>query len=340
MSTTLVTIAIALFNNENYVSRCLESVKNQTYKNLEIIIVDDGSTDLSIEKCKPFLCDARFSILQKENGGLSSGRQMGLDNAKGDYICFIDADDYLQNKYVETMLQQLKKTGADICLTSVQFENASGKKMDNEGFTEITSKTVNKVTIKDLAENLLRIRSTYKLSDSWNKMYKTSFIKDNFVKFELPKGYNGTDTAFNHKLVLHEPSYTSVSYPGYVHVIYANSAVHRSNKHLLEGFILIFIQIYEECRKLGILLALQNQLSNLYMEFVRLGMQDAYKETPTLAIVWKVRNTSKAVSNEYNIKISAYSMKTRGLVCFTFLYQWCVLALPLYLKVRSKLIKI
>ena len=87
-----VSVIVPVFNSEKYINRCIESILCQSYSNLEIILVDDGSTDSTYDICKSFF-DQRILLLQKENGGASSARNYGLLKAKGKYICFVDSDD-------------------------------------------------------------------------------------------------------------------------------------------------------------------------------------------------------------------------------------------------------
>ena len=95
-----ISVIIAVYNIEECVSRCVESVLSQTYINLEIILVDDGSSDRSGEICDSFL-DSRIKVIHKENNGLSSARNAGLDIATGDYIMFLDGDDYIHEDMCE-----------------------------------------------------------------------------------------------------------------------------------------------------------------------------------------------------------------------------------------------
>ena len=113
----LVSIIIPVYNTEKYLSKCLESVINQTYKNLEIILINDGSTDKSKEICESFAKkDKRIQILNKENSGVSSARNHGMRLAKGQYIAFIDGDDYAEENYIEELLKNLKQTESDCVL--------------------------------------------------------------------------------------------------------------------------------------------------------------------------------------------------------------------------------
>ena len=102
MNKPLISIIIPVYNAEKYLKKCLDSVINQTYKNLEIILVDDGSTDKSPEICDKYAeKDSRIIVLHKENGGVSSSRNAGLDIFKGEYLSFVDSDDYVEPDYIE-----------------------------------------------------------------------------------------------------------------------------------------------------------------------------------------------------------------------------------------------
>ena len=100
---------------EKYLPKCIESIINQTYKNLEIILVDDGSPDNCGEICDKYaLKDSRIKVIHKENGGLSDARNAGLDIATGDYVSFIDSDDYIHEKFYEILLNLITSNNADI----------------------------------------------------------------------------------------------------------------------------------------------------------------------------------------------------------------------------------
>ena len=91
----LISIIINVYNGEKYIKKCLDSVINQTYKNLEILIINDGSTDKTLEICKKYK-DERIKIITTENQGLSFSRNVGIDNAGGEYLYFVDADDFIR----------------------------------------------------------------------------------------------------------------------------------------------------------------------------------------------------------------------------------------------------
>ena len=125
MNNELVAVIIPFYNVERYIDRCLASVVNQTYKNLEIIIVDDGSQDKSINIVNDYI--NRFNniiLIQKENGGISSARNKALDIANGNYIVFIDSDDYIEDNMIEKLYTDLLNTSSDISICNYFLEGS------------------------------------------------------------------------------------------------------------------------------------------------------------------------------------------------------------------------
>ena len=119
-SNKLVTVVVPVYNVEKYLDECVESIVSQTYANFEIILVDDGSTDLSGEICDKWKAkDDRIKTIHKQNGGLSSARNAGLEAAKGDYISFIDSDDYITVDYLEVLVNALEKENADFTFCDI-----------------------------------------------------------------------------------------------------------------------------------------------------------------------------------------------------------------------------
>lgn len=111
----LVSVIIPIYNVEKYIDKCVESVTNQTYRNLEIILVDDGSPDACPEKCDDWAArDQRIRVIHKQNGGVSSARNLGLDASRGEYIFFADADDYVTPNAVEVMLKRIFQDQSDM----------------------------------------------------------------------------------------------------------------------------------------------------------------------------------------------------------------------------------
>lgn len=332
-----VSIIIALYNTENYIEKCIESVIHQTYKNIEIVIVDDGSTDDSLLKCKKYTSDIRIKLIHKDNGGLSTARQIGFENSTGAYVCFIDADDYLQSEYVEKMANRLINTGSDICLCYSRYIHRSKEWI--VGYNLKEDKYI--VTSENLKKHYHDQCGMFMMSDSWNKMYRAEFIKSTEVKFELPPKMNGTDLAFNHKLAMHCPRYTTISDVLYNHLLLENSAVRRKGKKLLNSYNTIMYQLLNEANKLNITQLISDQLKTIYIRFLRDGLVDSTLEASNLTEIKDNASNAyifyKQMCNDYPIlKKANYIGYSKSLDIF----NWClgnVLLMSIYLSLYKLL---
>ena len=131
----LISVIVPIYNVEKYLNKCIDSIINQKYKNLEIILVDDGSPDNSGKICDEYSKkDNRIKVIHKENGGVSSARNVGINNATGNWISFIDSDDWIEEDYINNLLSNAKKNNAEISMcgynrvyeTKVEKINANG----------------------------------------------------------------------------------------------------------------------------------------------------------------------------------------------------------------------
>ena len=165
-----ISIIVPVYKVEKYLDRCVESIVNQTYKNLEIILVDDGSPDNCPQMCDKWAKkDSRIKVIHKQNGGVSSARNIGLDNATGEYIQFADSDDYLELNACELLINNMKETNADWVIANF---NRIGSKFHQ---TEIIEKVMdnNFNTFKYMYEKRIN-------GGIWNKLYLKSLIKFKF----------------------------------------------------------------------------------------------------------------------------------------------------------------
>lgn len=124
----LITVIVPVYNVEPYLDRCMRSILGQTYKNLEIILVDDKSNDRSNEMCLEYESDTRVNVVHGENGGLSGARNKGLDVAHGKYVVFIDSDDYIEINMIENLYQCMLDNGADTVIGG--FRRAIGNRIE------------------------------------------------------------------------------------------------------------------------------------------------------------------------------------------------------------------
>jgi len=124
----MVTVVIPVYKTERYLDRCMESIVNQTYRNLEIIMVDDGSPDSCPQKCEDWAKkDSRIKVIHKANAGLGMARNTGIEHANGEYICFFDSDDYVALDTIENAIDLAKRDASDLVLYGMNAVSASGE---------------------------------------------------------------------------------------------------------------------------------------------------------------------------------------------------------------------
>ena len=125
----LVSIIVPVYNSEKYIEKCAISLMNQTYQDLEIVLVNDGSTDSSLEICRKFAdLDSRFVVYDKKNEGPGFTREYGINNSKGEYLMFVDSDDYIDRNTVESMVNCMVTDNVDLVRCNVVVESKKKEK--------------------------------------------------------------------------------------------------------------------------------------------------------------------------------------------------------------------
>ena len=177
----LITIVVPIYNVEKYLKQCLESLISQTYKNIEIILINDGSTDGSKKICEEFAKkDTRIIVINQKNSGLSAARNTGINNANGKYITFVDADDYVSNYYIEKLYNAIKKQKSQIAQCDIQKVDSNGKFIKKMGYEQETIKTYKDMII-DMMNDMHWIENVV----VGNKIYEIGLFKN--IKFPLNK---------------------------------------------------------------------------------------------------------------------------------------------------------
>ncbi|WP_053073100.1 glycosyltransferase family 2 protein, partial [Rossellomorea marisflavi] len=191
-----VSVIVPMYKVERYIRKCISSIQNQTFKDLEIIIVNDGSPDRSLSIVKEMASkDHRLRIFDKKNGGLSSGRNYGLQNAEGKYIVFIDSDDHIEEDFIEDKYMLMEEENLDVCVSGViidfKEEDYQKIKKPENIFIGKDNKSISKI-FKELEKKEL-------FNFAWNKMYKKEVIKNNNIEFGL-NDMPAEDLIFNSKV--------------------------------------------------------------------------------------------------------------------------------------------
>lgn len=184
----LISVIVPIYKVEKYLNRCINSIVNQSYKNIEIILVDDGSPDKCGEICDEWVKkDKRIKVIHKENGGLSDARNAGIEIAQGEYLSFIDSDDYVHKDFIKILYENCLKNNADISMCGVRQTDK-----DENINKEIKNENIKIIFSKDVLERKHNIYCV-----AWNKLYKKSI----FSNIRYPKGKIHEDVAVIYKIM-------------------------------------------------------------------------------------------------------------------------------------------
>ena len=182
----LISIVVPVYNVETYLRQCVDSVLQQTYSNIEVILVDDGSTDLSGSVCDEYATqDERVRVIHKKNGGLSDARNAGIEVAQGEYVGFVDSDDWIEADMVSCLYDACAESGADIAVAGF-FRDFVGSSYINVGF--------DKETLSG-SEALYRLIEGRQIQDyACTKLYRLSLWKE--IRFPFGKHYEDIRTVY------------------------------------------------------------------------------------------------------------------------------------------------
>ncbi|MBQ2900586.1 MAG: glycosyltransferase family 2 protein [Agathobacter sp.] len=228
----LISIIVPIYKVEAYLERCVNSLLSQSYKNIEIILVDDGSPD----NC-PLLCDelkqkdSRIRVLHKENGGLSSARNAGLRIANGEYIAFVDSDDYIAVDMLEKMHEAIVKDGTDLCICDFCSVDEAGKSLETEEEQFAFENTIFSMeeTLK-LVCGYTKKDNVWRLVPAWNKLYH----KHLFENCSFEEGKLHEDEFFIHHVISQCNTISLISDKLYYYVQRENSIV--NSKYSIKRF--------------------------------------------------------------------------------------------------------
>lgn len=195
MLSTLVSVIIPAYNSELYIERAIRSVLDQKYNNLELIIIDDASSDGTLEKCICFSnVDDRVKVVHlKKNRGVSYARNLGIDTARGEYLIFIDSDDYVSSDFISNLL---KTADVDLYLSLYR------KIMGNRRRKDIDLNYTGVLEVGKNSDKILELQRKLLFSGPWGKIYKSNIIHQHNIKFDLRYSY-GEDTLFVIDYLMH-----------------------------------------------------------------------------------------------------------------------------------------
>lgn len=299
MKNDLISIIIPVYKVEKYLEKCIESVLKQTYTNLQIILVDDGSPDNCGKICDEYAKkDSRIEVIHKANGGLSDARNVGISKAKGRYIGFVDSDDYIKEDMYEILLNLIKKYDADVSICNLYDVIDGNECIRNKenGIREYSRLDILKKVLLD--KNIQ--------SYAWNKLYEKELFDE--IKYPIGKKYEDIGTTFYlfekcNKIVV-------TSEPEYYYLKRADSLVNNVTESTILDYTEIIIQRYiyikqniKELRKYNnyylakTLITAHNDIENL--ENISEEMQQRYKKLYEL-VLEIIKSNSKDIDELFS----------------------------------------
>lgn len=217
----MISVIVPVYKVEPYLQQCVDSILNQTYRDLEVLLIDDGSLDRCGEICDEYgRKDKRVRVFHTENRGLSAARNLGLQEATGEYIGFVDADDWIEPNMYEVLLKRLEETRADICVCGLWYEYFDSKNVSQLKEVVYTGKK----SVCALIDGTIQ-------SYAWNKLY----CRDIFKCIKYPEGKNFEDIVTTYRLFVNARKVSLISIPEYHYRIREGSITQtHSAKNLIE----------------------------------------------------------------------------------------------------------
>ena len=292
-----VSVIVPFYNVEGYIEKCLETLVNQTLEDIEIILVNDGSKDRSIEIANKFLeaYPDKLVYLEKENGGLSDARNYAIPYAKGEYIAFLDSDDYVEKDMYQKMYELAKKENSDMVECDFYWEYPDKLKKDVG------------VIYNGKKEMLEKVRVV-----AWNKLIRREILEKTEVKF--PKGYRYEDVEFTYKLV---PFIEKVSFlkKPCVHYIQREGSISNSQNERTKEIFDVLDHIIDYYKEKGIYETYQEEIEYIYVRYAFCSSLLRIVKIEDIALQEKLLNLTweKVNMNFPNWKRNSILKKGKGL---------------------------
>lgn len=241
-----VSVIVPVYNVEKYLKKCLDSLINQTIQDIEIIVVNDGSKDNSEEIIKEYKKNnpEKIVYLKKENGGLSDARNYGIPYAKGEYIAFLDSDDYVELDMYEKMYELAKKENSDM--------------VECDFYWEYPNKT--KIDIGQIYSNQKEMLQKARVV-AWNKLIKRSILEESKVQF--PKGYRYEDVEFTYKLIPYLKKVSFAKEP-FIHYIQRENSISNVQNERTKEIFEVLEHVIEHYKEKGIYKEFEKELEYTY----------------------------------------------------------------------------
>lgn len=306
----MISIIVPIYKVEKYLEKCLNSILAQTYKDIEIILVDDGSPD----NC-PAICnscaekDSRVKVIHKQNSGLVSARKSGLEIASGEYIGFVDGDDWIEPDAYENFAQMIKKYSPDMILSDFYYDDGKTLTGSEQLFEQ---EFYDKAAIKEkLYPKMLFSGEYYRFGVNpccWSKIFKKELLEKN-LPLVNDKIKIGEDAAFTYPCLLDANSVATIKKPSYHYILNGQSMTKSYDKDLKNIIFLPYKRILEKCRECNMDL---NKQTDYYLIFLAnfLLRNETRAHDPEKGIL-ALLNNDNVIKASKSINLSSLPIQTK-----------------------------
>ncbi|MEG1972370.1 MAG: glycosyltransferase family 2 protein, partial [Oscillospiraceae bacterium] len=209
MSDPLVSIIVPIYNAAPNLAACIQSIRNQRYKEIEILLVNDGSEDVSLPICNMYArTDSRITVVNRPNSGVSATRNIALNMAKGEFVQFVDSDDYLDKNATRLMVERMQETESDMVIS--HYCRVDGSKITVHGFLP----EGNALTQLELAQHLMEEPASFYYGVMWNKLYRRNIIEEHGIRCNEELTWS-EDFLFNLEYIRYAQRFCSLQTPIY-----------------------------------------------------------------------------------------------------------------------------
>lgn len=274
MKNPLITVVVPVYNRENLVGKTIDSILSQNYANFQLYLIDDGSKDSSLEVCREYeKKDSRIKVFAKENGGVSTARNLGIENAQGEYICFVDSDDTVEKEYLSSFVTEINKDDYDLVICGFRNVLSTGETK----FCELPGCNISDADVfwKNFG-NLLEVNL---LRSPVNKLYRLKTLIEHSIRFDKSTQI-AEDALFNSLYYEYVTSVSVINEPLYVVRLHDSDAGLSNSFH--ESFFKcqkILFSHYVELLKKHDCFSGNNHaiLTSQFFNLMISGLQTAYK---------------------------------------------------------------
>jgi glycosyltransferase involved in cell wall biosynthesis len=275
----LVSIIIPVYNVEKYLHRCLDSAGQQSYPDIEIIIINDGSPD----QCQAIIDeyaaqDARIKVIRQENRGLAAARNAGIKMARGDYLMFVDADDYIEADCVQQMLDNALLTEADIVAGNHKILPSHGHALDGIQFT---SGVLSRQAMGQVNQRFDYFIGKRYRAAVWAKLFKRDFIRAAGLQFESTSEYFAEDMLFSLKYYVNEPKISLLNKYLYVYCLNEDSITSSYKPNLSQRYVSLVERFRDYLASRGQVEQYQDLLDFISFNVMSVVCNNAYRFSPS-----------------------------------------------------------